>query len=310
MTVLRSHFPIHTLDRRELLPPGTRLTRETSDELFRSGSGETDPAIPLMGYGTVRRDLLKFLRQGAYGQIFDDPRRNADLLALMEKVLLPLPVLKALHYFQRSDPYTYRHVLRVFALSILLARDLEAKYEELILKAAVGPLHDFGKICVPLRILKKATPLRQSERALLEHHTIAGFVLICYYIKDSKNTAAKVAAKHHERKDGSGYPLGIALNDPLVEIVVACDVYDALISPRPYRRVSFDNRTALEEITEMANRGKIGWEVVKALVAHNRKSRPRAEECAVSVEKRGKPPEGNLYGILLDDIVSPDTLPQ
>jgi HD-GYP domain-containing protein (c-di-GMP phosphodiesterase class II) len=310
VTDLRSHFPIHTLDRRELLPSGTRLTRETLDELSRSGAGETYPAIPLLEYGTVRRDLLKYLRQGAYGLIFDNSQRNAFLLALMEKVLLPLPVLEALQYFQRSDPYTYRHVLRVFALSILLARDLEAKYEELILEAAAGPLHDFGKICVPLRILKKATPLRRSERTLLEHHTTAGFVLIGYYMKDSKDTAGKVAVEHHERKDGSGYPLGIVLNDRLVEIVVVCDVYDALISPRPYRRDSFDNRSALEEITEMANRGKIGWEVVKALVAHNRKDRPRAEECAVSVEKRGKPPDGNLYGILLDDTVPPDTLPQ
>jgi HD-GYP domain-containing protein (c-di-GMP phosphodiesterase class II) len=310
VTVLRSHFPIHTLDRRELLPSGTRLTRKTLDDLSRSGARETYPAIPLLKYGTVRRDLLKFLRKGAYGRIFDNSQRNASLMALMEKVLLPLPVLEALHYFQRSDPYTYRHVLRVFALAILLAGDLEAKYEELILEAAAGPLHDFGKICVPLRILKKTTPLRRTERALLEHHTTAGFVLIGYYMKESKNTAAKVAAEHHERKDGSGYPLGITLNDRLVEIVVACDVYDALISPRPYRRDSYDNRTALEEITEMANRGKIGWEVVKALVAHNRKDRPRAEECAVSVEKRGKPPEGNLYGILLDDNEPPDALPR
>jgi HD-GYP domain-containing protein (c-di-GMP phosphodiesterase class II) len=91
-----------------------------------------------------------------------------------------------------------------------------------------------------------------------------------------------------------------------VEIVVACDVYDALISPRPYRRVSYDNRTALEEITEMANQGKIDWKIVKALVAHNRKGKPPAHECAVSIEKRGNPPEGNLYGILIDDATPPD----
>jgi HD-GYP domain-containing protein (c-di-GMP phosphodiesterase class II) len=263
-----------------------------------------------MMFGTVRRDLERFLRQGVYRMIFDDPERNASILALMDKVVLGLPVLQSLRHFQRADPYTYRHVLRVFALSILLARDLDTNYEELILEATAGPLHDFGKICVPLRILKKATPLQRSERAMLEHHTVAGFVLISYYLKDSGCIAAKVAAEHHERKDGSGYPRGIFLQDRLVEIVVACDVYDALISPRPYRRVSYDNRSALEEITEMAIQGKIDWEIVKTLVAHNRKDRPHAQECAVSVEKRGKPPEGNLYGILLDDTVPPDTLPQ
>jgi len=266
--------------------------------------------MPLLEYGTVRRDLERFLRQGTYRPIFDNPQRNAVIQALMERVVLAQPVLEALRYFQRADPYTYRHVLRVFALSILLARDLETNYDDLILAATAGPLHDFGKICVPLRVLKKTTPLQRSERALLEHHTVAGFALISYYLGDSKSMAAKVAAEHHERRDGSGYPLGLLLRDRLVEIVVACDVYDALVSPRPYRRISYDNRTALEEITEMANQGKIDWEIVKALVAYNRKDKPPVQECAVSIEKRGKPPKGNLYGILVDDATPPGTIPR
>ena len=97
------------------------------------------------------------------------------------------------------------------------------------------------------------------------------------------------------------YPLGILLNDPMVEIVAVCDVYDALISPRPYRQASYDNRTALEEITVMAEEGVISWEVVQVLVAHNRKSKPHYTDCIVSKEKRGKPPYGNVYGIIVPD---------
>jgi HD-GYP domain-containing protein (c-di-GMP phosphodiesterase class II) len=294
-------FPIQTPDRRPLLPAGARLSPETLDGLLRPGAEGSPPGIPLLDFDTVRRDLEGFLRQGAYKVIFGDPHRCASTMNLMEKVVLARPFLEALRFFKRSDLYTYRHVLRVFALSILLARDLESDYEDLILEATAGPLHDFGKICVPLRILKKTTPLKRSERAALEHHTVAGFVLTGYYMKDFGSIAAKVAAEHHERRDGSGYPRGIALRDRLVEIVVACDVYDALISPRPYRRVSYDNRTALEEITEMGSRGKLDWEIVEALVAVNRKGSPSSRICPVSVEKRGKPPEGNLYGVLLDD---------
>jgi HD-GYP domain-containing protein (c-di-GMP phosphodiesterase class II) len=303
---LRLQFPIQTPDRRPLLPAGTPLSRETLDGLLRPGKGGSHPGILLLDFDTVRRDLERYLRQGAYKVIFGDPRRYAETMDLMEKVVLARPLLDALRFFKRADLYTYRHVLRVFALSILLARDLETDYEDLILEATAGPLHDFGKICVPLRILKKTTPLKRSERAALEHHTIAGFVLTGYYIKDFGSIAAKVAAEHHERRDGSGYPRGIALRDRLVEIVVACDVYDALISPRPYRRVSYDNRTALEEITEMGNRGKLDWEIVEALVVVNRKGKTPAGQCPVSVEKRGKPPEGNLYGILLEDAPPPD----
>jgi len=83
----------------------------------------------------------------------------------------------------------------------------------------------------------------------------------------------------------------------MVEIIAVCDVYDALIMPRPYRSGAYDNRTALEEITEMAKQNKIGWDAVKALIARNRKSNPHCTEITVSAEKRGSAPSHNVYGI-------------
>jgi HD-GYP domain-containing protein (c-di-GMP phosphodiesterase class II) len=73
-------------------------------------------------------------------------------------------------------------------------------------------------------------------------------------------------------------------------------VYDALISPRPYRPTTFDNRTALEEITVMAQNGKIGWDVLQALVSLNRKDKPDFRNFQVSTEKRGTQPKENSYG--------------
>jgi response regulator RpfG family c-di-GMP phosphodiesterase len=87
----------------------------------------------------------------------------------------------------------------------------------------------------------------------------------------------------------------------MVEIIATCDVYDALQSPRPYRTTPYDNRTALEEITEMAQGGKLSWDVVQTLVSHNRKDRPHFRECRVSTEKRGIPPADNLYGVIADE---------
>ncbi len=87
----------------------------------------------------------------------------------------------------------------------------------------------------------------------------------------------------------------------MVEIIAACDVYDALISPRPYRTTPYDNRTALEEITKMAQGGKLSLEVVQTLVSHNRKDKPHFRECRVSTEKRGTPPADNLYGVIADE---------
>ena len=86
----------------------------------------------------------------------------------------------------------------------------------------------------------------------------------------------------------------------MVEIVAICDIYDALTSQRPYRPISFDNRSALENITLMAERNEVSWEVVQALVAHNRKGKPRFNECSVSLDKRGIIPPNNVYGITTD----------
>jgi HD-GYP domain-containing protein (c-di-GMP phosphodiesterase class II) len=87
----------------------------------------------------------------------------------------------------------------------------------------------------------------------------------------------------------------------MVEIITVCDIYDALISPRPYRPTCFDNRSAIEEITRLAERGEIGWYVVKALVAHNRQVAYDPDAVWVSDAKRGSPPADNAYGIILDD---------
>jgi len=206
-----------------------------------------------------------------------------------------------MNYFKQNDFYTYAHILMVFALSALLARDLLPNYQDYIESSASGFTHDIGKICVPLNIITKPTPLSKMERDFAEHHAVSGYVLLCYYYKDPQHPACKVALEHHERRDRSGYPQGIILNDPMVEIIAASDVYDALIRPRPYRSAAYGNRAALEEITEMAKQNKFGWDVVKTLIAHNRKSRPHYKELTIGTEKRGKPPSRNAYGIIAEE---------
>ena len=301
MDPLRLHYPVHTLDGELLLEAGTVLTPETLEEVVSRRKEGEDSRVPILEYGTIRQDLLECIREGPYRLIFDDPPTVEEILRLSAKTQIALPLIESLDYFKEHDPYTYLHILRVFALSTLLARTLVKDAQALHQETTAGPLHDVGKICVPLGILKKTDPLTRTERKMLEHHTLAGYVLLAYYLRDRENFLAKVAKEHHERKDGSGYPEGMLLQDPNVEIIVVADLYDALISSRPYRPTAYDNRTALEEITRMASRGELGWEVVKALVAINRRTKPRYDECVVSTEERGTPPEENVYGIVVDE---------
>lgn len=301
MTEYTLQYDVHTLNDKLLLPAGTILTEDTLKKLGDAGrkNGAASRTFRLSDYGSIRKDLLDFISRPPYDIIFSDFGRTASVLRVIKEIYLASPVLESLDYFKEKDFYTYRHMILVFALSILLSSELNRDNRKLQQGAAASPSHDFGKICVPLEVLKKTKPLTLEERKLLEHHALAGYVLLKYYLAggDNDDMAARVARDHHERNNGSGYPQGIRLDDPSLEIVVVSDLYDALTSPRPYRLSPYKNRTALEEICDMADRGELNWEVVKALVSCNRRENTDQSSCLISKEKRGAPPSDNVYGI-------------
>ena len=294
-------FPVHTLNNRVLLEAGTTLSEDTLTACIASNRQPSLKTYPLLSHGSLHQDLLGLIRETPYRAVFDHQPSLVNLLNIMDDAHVVVPILQAMDYFKRCDYYTYRHLLMVFLLSTLLARDLVEDFQDMVKEAETGPAHDLGKICVPLTVLKKSTPLTRRERSIIKHHTEAGYVLLCYYLQDAGELSARVARDHHERRDGSGYPYGIQLKDLMVEIVAVSDLYDALVSPRPYRPVPYDNRTALEELTTMAEKKKISWKIVQALVAHHRKDRPDHRACRVSLEKRGQPPSGNQYGIRAEE---------
>jgi len=300
MLAPRLNYPVHTLDGQLLLAAGTRIDDVTLKQVAATGQGRYQ-SKPLLGHKSVRQDLQRYMSGQPYGVIFGDPEGQCELWTRMEEVNVITPCLEALDYFQKNDFYTYRHILMVFALTTLLVRDLIPDCRDWLRESFASPTHDIGKTCVPLKVLRKTTPLTRSEHRRLKHHPLAGYVLLCHYLGDHNHLAARVARDHHERKNGSGYPRGITETDPMVEIITVCDIYDALVSPRPYRPTCYDNRSALEEISRLAERGEIGWYVVKALVAHNRQVSYDPDKIWVSDQMRGTQPAQNTYGTLLDE---------
>jgi len=297
-------FPVVTLEGELLLPAGTLLSEQVLAEVAAAGRLVPREQVALLDYGSVRKDLQSCLAITPYHEIFGDSAQVDGLMFLMKTVRLPLPLLQALDHFRAHDFHTYRHILTVFALSILVGEDIIPGYLERPGKVLAGPTHDFGKLCIPLSILRKNSPLTRLERSMLSHHPLAGQVLLAYYLGDHRHPAVTVARNHHERRDGSGYPCGITDLESIVELVATCDVYDALLAARPYRPLAYDNRTALEELTTLAEQGKLGWECVTALVARNRKGQPGAAEVVVSRDRRGTPPTGNCYGAVAEEVES------
>jgi HD-GYP domain-containing protein (c-di-GMP phosphodiesterase class II) len=292
---LKLQYPVYDLDGQLLLPSGTKLSSDSLNYLISLNKPLTYQKYPLLQF--IKKDLQLLLKRPPYNVIFTD-KHLVEILSLYEEISIDLPVLQILDFFKKYDHFTYHHVLSSFALTTLLAIDLIPDYQDVIRELGVCPAHDIGKICVPVHIIKKSDPLTPEELRFLRHHTLAGYVLLCYYFRDTSNLAAIVARDHHERRNGAGYPYGKSLTDHIVEIVAVSDVYDALISDRPYRPTAYDNRTALEVITEMAKKGEISWDIVSALVSYNRKNRPHFQDCTVSTEKRGAAPQGNVYGVI------------
>jgi HD-GYP domain-containing protein (c-di-GMP phosphodiesterase class II) len=292
---LKLHYPVRAPDGNVLIPAGTALTDQVMADLTRASQNERFNFLKVMHHGSIEADLRRICDAPPYDKIFSHRSRTKSLFALMDKVELPGPLFDIIDFFNSNDPYTYRHVLIVFAMSMLLAQDSIGDSYDLQAAGQACTTHDMGKCCIPIAVLNKNTLLGQAERAYLEHHSAAGYVLLSYFFKDSQSPAAITARDHHERCDGSGYPRGISLNHRIVEIVAVCDVFDALIAERPYRPTAYDLRTALEEITGMAQRGAIAWDIAKALINYNRKERTPVPQCVISHEKRGKPPADNLY---------------
>jgi putative two-component system response regulator len=135
------------------------------------------------------------------------------------------------------DLDTAQHIERIGRYSALVARrlGLPPSRQEILRHAA--SLHDIGKIGVPDAILRKAGPLDDAERLLMQQHTVIGARILEGSLSDVLRVGAEIALTHHERWDGKGYPYRLAGTAiPLHgRICAVCDVFDALTMDRPYR---------------------------------------------------------------------------
>lgn len=135
------------------------------------------------------------------------------------------------------DNETAQHNIRIGLYCELLATHtgLSSKHCKLIRQAS--PLHDVGKIGIPDKVLLKPGPLTKTEFAIIKTHCEIG----CRILAETKSEVFQlgkiIAASHHERYDGSGYPNGLRGESIPFEgrIVAICDVFDALTSKRIYK---------------------------------------------------------------------------
>jgi len=145
------------------------------------------------------------------------------------------------------DPYTSGHQKRVANISRSIATEIGLPPEQIDGIRMSGVIHDLGKISVPAEILSKPGKLTDAEFNLVKQHPAVGHNIL----KDIEFTwpIAQIVFQHHERLDGSGYPVGLRGEETMLEarIMAVADVVEAMASHRPYRP-SLGIDVALKEI--------------------------------------------------------------
>jgi PAS domain S-box-containing protein len=152
--------------------------------------------------------------------------------------------------FEERDPYTAGHQRRVAKICSQIATELGLSADRIHGLHLAASIHDLGKIGIPAEILSKPRRLTVPEFELIKEHSRIAFNIL----KDVNFPwpLAKIIMQHHERIDGSGYPLGLTGDVQLLEskILAVADVVEAMASHRPYR-AALGIEAALSEITAL-----------------------------------------------------------
>lgn len=181
-------------------------------------------------------------------EIFDEVRVTKKIpLTYLRRDVIPMiheatNEKNLLHLFsalQAKDDYTYRHNIAVGVLANLVGKWMRLNHQDLLQLTTAALLHDIGKMFIPKELLNKPEKFTNEDYAIMQKHTIYGFEIL----KETTGITyrqAIVALQHHERMDGSGYPLGIKKGQISLfsRIVSVVDVFHAMTSNRVYRNAS------------------------------------------------------------------------
>ena len=147
------------------------------------------------------------------------------------------------------DPYTAGHQRRVSEIAAAIAKEMGLPEEIIEGTRVSGMVHDIGKIYVPAEILSKPSHLNEMEYRMIKQHPRLSHEILSSI--EFPWPVATIVFQHHERIDGSGYPVGLSGEDIAIEarIIAVADVVEAMASHRPYRP-SLGIKQALREISE------------------------------------------------------------
>ncbi len=175
----------------------------------------------------------------------EEARRGTEkLVKAMEDTIQAMAMI-----VEMRDPYTAGHQRRVTQLACAIAKEIGISEDRITGLRLAGIIHDIGKVRVPAEILTNPDGLSEAEFTMIKMHPVIGYEILKTI--DLPWPISKIVHQHHERINGTGYPLGISGEDIILEarILAVADVVEAIASHRPYRpALGID--VALDEISK------------------------------------------------------------
>lgn len=163
-------------------------------------------------------------------------------------------IIDCINQVRAIDEYTYSHSINVSLLSMLTGKWLRMDFQSVKLLVLSGLLHDIGKSKISRELLDKPAPLTEDEFEEIKRHSVYGLKIIEKMPGIDENIKQAVMM-HHERNDGSGYPLGLKANQihKFAHIIAVVDIYDAMTHDRVYK-----SKQSPFEVFEMLEKNAYG----------------------------------------------------
>jgi putative nucleotidyltransferase with HDIG domain len=260
--------PTAALDRLGQMPPAAELPagESVAGVLPAPGAGESGGQIvlPLLEHGAAFGVVVLALAPGEVHHLpphdTERLRQLADQVALGLSHQLVLDRLGALSWgtlqalartIDANSPWTAGHSERVTRVAMAIGRQMALEEPDIERLHRGGLLHDVGKIGIPPAVLDKPGELDDAEMALIRAHPVVGARILQPIL--AFEDVIGIVRHHHERFDGTGYPdrLAGARIPFLARVLAVADVYDALVSRRPYR-AGWPREAAIEHIAKGA----------------------------------------------------------
>lgn len=222
-----------------LLQEQTSLYARDLASVYRHAKGKrrelADTNLQLLKYATDLRNSLGQLKHS-----------NSHLQAAYHDTISRLSL--AAEY---RDKDTGTHISRMCYFSVIMAEHMQLPPADIRNIFYGAPMHDVGKIGIPDHIILKPSRLNKAEFEIMKRHVVIGSDILSNAKAEILRIAQHIALWHHERWDGGGYPHGLKRQEipRICRVISVADVFDALISQRPYKE-AMSVEQAHEIITE------------------------------------------------------------